>query len=262
MEELTPIQKNKLGDFREQYASIKHNIDDANDSLEALFAKRDLEASAFAIRQKRESLEIEKLNKKKESLVGFIQSETVRIESLSKELDKGKKEFEKYRSKEEMNIFAKHEQADEGILEAKEELRGLRRDIDEARKDKIKTDALSLISGQILAETEKKSRGFEITAKLHEKDLNRINAERESAVKVAEGEIKRQQENLKKIQESVAEEAAKMSVPLKSLRAQEEDLAIRKAAVEVQYHRALKMFQALKPGLSLDDIIAKEVNRK
>ena len=229
---MTKAQEIRIDDFKALYASIKANIDDANDELERLYVQKSLVESGFIIEQKQRIIELEKLAEKKEVLLNFISIETERIEKAR----------------------AEHK-ANEILADAQEELVLLTERNKEATEEIKKTEALLSVQMEILAGTDKKIAENNRTLGLLSKDLLRINKEREVALKLASTEILRVQKELEKVNSLLMEEKEKIILPRKNLEEERIEFEKKKKNLEIIYQRTKNAWKKMYPGQELDNVI-------
>ena len=252
---MTKAQEIRIDDFKALYASIKANIDDANDELERLYVQKSLVESGFIIEQKQRIIELEKLAEKKEVLLNFISIETERIEKARAEHNAYVIECEKNFLQKEMDIFARSEEADEILEDAQEELVLLTERNKEATEEIKKTEALLSVQMEILAGTDKKIAENNRTLGLLSKDLLRINKEREVALKLASTEILRVQKELEKVNSLLMEEKEKIILPRKNLEEERIEFEKKKKNLEIIYQRTKNAWKKMYPGQELDNVI-------
>src|SRR3990167_8630939 len=100
MPELTKEQEIKLGNFKEQLASIRGNIRDANSKLEVILKQREEESRSFEGNLNRHTEIIRGLRKEELSERERIERERLNLNTEILELNENKKTFEEYKNAE------------------------------------------------------------------------------------------------------------------------------------------------------------------
>lgn len=255
MEELTKAEESRILSFKEQLGSIKRNITATNKELENLLVNKSLAETAFIMKQKTIASEIDKLNKEKESLVEFIESERKRLANEQELVEAGKKELEQKRTEQELELFSKQEKVDEDVSKQERILEILKNEIEQAQNDRKKAEALLLIASTQLESARAEARHVERESALQLKDLNKINKEREEAISITTKEINRLQKELSTAEEKVRKEVEKITIPKETIRLENEKLDYKRKQVEIIYRRTKRAWERLYPGQNLDNVI-------
>lgn len=256
--ELTKEQEVRLGNFGEQFASIRKNVEVANVELEAILKAKDTESVAFESRLKEHSETMAKLRIEKEEVIDFIITERARIAGDSRKLEAEQKEFDIYKLEtisaielERAAIESERKNALKEIESMKESIRTLSSDIEilGAQVMKLSEEENSLV-GNIKVLNDMKS--------VAEESVKYFEQQRDETLALADKEIKAKQQELIDIEARIQEEIKKIEVPQRTLIQQQQEFENYRMDVRVLYDRANRMWCAMYPGQSLEDILIKQ----
>lgn len=249
--EITKEQENKLGNFKEQLASIKRNISDANIELEGILSAKEKESSAFAARLKEHDFYVVKMQNEKLELIDFIKREKVK---LDKEILNIKLDREKL-SKEIKDIKKEREACIKLNDDALRNVSSLNKEASKLSED------IGALGSNILSLTKKeKELEFNLsvlrsTCSTMQDDIDFYSDKHEEIIKLANSEILEKQKELISIEEKVKEEASKIKIPRENFDNEKAEFEIYKKNITIIYQRTKKAWEKIYPGQNIDNVI-------
>lgn len=251
VKELTKEEEIKLGNFGEQFASIRKNVEVANEELEGILKAIDKESAAFQYNQEEHARAMEVLGIERTLTEKYIADERKLLEY---DIAKLKIERETFNTeKEEALAFIEAEQNE--IKHQLNQVGDLQKKIAELTQD------VAVLGGTIISLTDREA-ALEISIAYLKAEIMSTDREfllsrqnRDEMITLANKDIKAKQVELLEAEEAVRVEMAKMVVPQQSIDAQFAELDKEKRDMEIMYFRTMRTLERLKPGLSLDDIL-------
>jgi len=164
---MTEAEQIKLGNFKEHYAVIRKNIDAANDELGDILEKSRLARENYDSTRAGLTVDIEQLNKQKQSLIEYVKVEEVRIRHEHDIISASQKKVD--------NDIASHE---EQVNKDSEQIKLLRGQVDlelSSKREAIKEYDKEIIARtKILQDTETKIKEVDEKVDLARKSLTDI----------------------------------------------------------------------------------------
>lgn len=253
--EITKEQENKLGNFKEHLASVKINLRDANNELESILKARDEQSRAFESELKEHSEIMAKLNAEKEEMLDFIVTERAQLAGDIRKLESDRKEFDEYKIRTCMEIQKDKISIEQDRRNAFTEVQLMKESV-KSLNEEIQTLGAQVV---FLAESKQKLEEdvFNLNAKseaLYE-DIDSHIEKFEELKKLASKELAVKQKELIDIETRIQEEIKKIEVPYNTLMLERQEFEKYRMDVRVLYDRANRLWCAMYPGKSLEDIL-------
>jgi hypothetical protein len=256
--ELTKDEEIKLGNFGEQFASIRKNVEVANSELGGILKAKDEESVAFESRLKEHSEMMAKLRAEKEEMLDFIVMERASLAGDIRKLEADRKEFDAYQFRTRIEIASEKLFAEAITTQAQTVVLSL------SQQEKNLTSEVEVLGAQVmkLSEEEKK---LDRSVKYLDLSISELGDEfiatkrnRDDMIVLANKEIKAKQIELMDIEARIQEEIKKIEIPYTTLMLERQNFEKFRMDVRVMYDRANRLWCAMYPGQSLEDILIKQ----
>jgi len=248
---MTPEEEIKINNFKEQYNSIKKNIEIANTELEHSHARtKGAEETLASLGFKVEDAvaQLDMLHGQAAVIHQNIAHDLNELTRRERELDEREKIFFSQKADEEEKLQKTITQLSSQIALIQDEIKKL----NDLKKEVSEDYALALGKTQLAYEQfEKVEDAIQI---LHDQHLD-LQTKHDHLVKLANEEIKAKQVELTSVEKKIAEEVEKVRSPKESLVKEIQEFERKKDNLEVMYRRTKYAFEQIYPNQDLDTLI-------
>lgn len=254
MDELTEVQSIRLGDFKEQLASIKTNIAIANKELEATLEKKRLADESFELTSAQKAEVLSGLSGQIAEITDGFEKKMQAINSETVKLDADKLEFDKYKNKIEAELVEDAAAMEKDRVADEQYREKLRDDI--AKLEKVCDRYLEKSSDYLKKHNRIESDMLKVSAAKQKLTGELADLDLEKSNKLAEFDKEKVKltKELTDLKKQVKAEADKVTVPRESLHAEMEKFKQDKADVVTMYARTQRLYSAMYPNKTLEEI--------